>query len=103
MADKKTVSSVSTKQMYTTGTGARQFGSREDITKHQKAVFKKFLENPTFKNLELLERLNAAEMAAVSRKMKLPENKEFFTKLEAKNMTVAKKARAKSLFRKMKK
>lgn len=99
MADKKTVSSVSTKQMYTTGTGAKQYGSREDITKQQKAVFEKFLKNPTAKNLELLERLTAAEMAAASRTMKLPKDKEYFNKLEAANMTAAKMARAKSLFK----
>jgi len=101
MTDKKTVSSVSTKQMYTTGTGAKQFGSKEDITKQQKAVFEKFLKNPTLKNLELLERLTAAEMAAASRTMELPENKEFFSKLEKQNMTAAKKAKARSLFRRM--
>ncbi len=101
MADKKTVSSVSTKQMYTTGTGAKQFGSEKNILKHQKIAFSKFLKNPTFKNLEILERLTAAEMAALAKEMNLPETDNFFTKIEAQNMTAAKKARAKSLFRRM--
>ena len=40
-------------------------------------------------------------MAAATRTMELPENKEFFSKLEKQNMTAAKKAKARSLFRRM--
>ena len=100
MADKKTVSSVSTKQMYTTGTGAKQFGTEEDIKKHQNIAFKKFLKNPTFKNLEVLERLSAAEIAALAKGMNLSKD-DIFKKIEAQNITAAKKSRAKSLLRKM--
>jgi len=106
MADKKTVSSVSTKQMYTTGTGAKQFGSEKDIEKHEMIAFNKFLKNPTFKNLEVLERLEGASSAAIAKKFRdkfgnKSDMAKFFDKIEAQHKTAAEAQKAKSLLRKM--
>mgnify|MGYP003114186234 CR=1 FL=1 len=58
MAKKKAV------KTYTTSTGAQQYGSSEDIEKHADIAFKNFLKNRTPKELEILERLNAASSGA---------------------------------------
>ena len=106
MAKKKTVSSVSTKQMYTTGSGAKQYGSEADIKKHEEIAFQKFIKNPTLLNLEILERMGAARNSSISKRFKDrfgndDDMAKFFDKLESRNISAAKKQRAKSLFRKM--
>lgn len=70
MAEKKTVSSVSTKKMYITSTGARQYGSSADARKHEEIAFKKFLKNPTPKMLEILERMRAAASGAKAKEIR---------------------------------
>ena len=108
MAEKKTVSSISTKKMYTTSTGARQFGSAEDARKHAEKVFLRFIRNPNRKNYELLERMDAAKNAALAKKLRDIFGKgntmaDFFDRMEERNLSEAQKKKAQSLFKRMSK
>ena len=64
MAEKKTL------KMYTTGAGAKQYGSKEDIRKHADKAFRRFLANPTDKTLSELNKFDAADYAAVAKEFR---------------------------------
>lgn len=61
MAEKKTL------KMYTTGAGAKQYGSKKDIRKHAEKAFRRFLAKPTNKTLAELRKFDAAEYAAIAK------------------------------------
>ena len=64
MAERKTV------KTYITSTGAQQYGSAEDARRHSMKVLRRFIKNPNAKNYTLLQRMNAAENAAVAKKFR---------------------------------
>ena len=87
-------------KMQTTKAGAKQFGSIENARKHAKKAFNAFLKNPTDKNLTILEKLDAAQMAALSketRKIRGNNRSNIYDFLEKSALSNARKAKARSL------
>lgn len=96
MAEKKTV------KMYTTKAGAKQSGSKEDIKKHAKQAWYRFISNPTDKNLQVLSTFSAADYAETARKFRelgFDDKENVYDKLEKSQMTSAQKAKARSLLK----
>ena len=90
---------------YKTATGAQQYGSQEDFLKHANLAFQRFLDNPTIKNLQIVERLEAGFDAATAKKFKDKYGKnsssfiKFKNKMEKNSLTQAQKTRARSLLK----
>lgn len=94
MAETKTV------KMYTTKAGAKQYGSREKISKHADKAFYRFIANPTTKTLEALDRFEATYWAASAKEFRDRDGTEksnVYDKLEKSNLSAANKAKARSL------
>ena len=89
--------------MYTTGAGSKQYGSKKNISKHAEKAFYRFLDNPTSKNLTVLEKLDAAEMAALSKDTKELRQKlgsvNVYDVLEKSALSAAQRAKARSLLK----
>lgn len=96
MAEKKTL------KMYTTGAGAKQYGSKEDVRKHAKKAFIRFLANPSDETLTDLKRFDAAEYAVYAKQLReqfgddAARLDDFF---EKKAMTKAQQAKVRSLLK----
>jgi len=95
MSERKTV------KTYTTATGTQQYGSEENFRKHANKAFKRFIDNPNDKNLEIAMRLKAGLRAATAKELRLSGStlSNFYDRLEKINLTAAQKTRAKSLLR----
>ena len=96
MAEQKTL------KMYTTGAGAKQYGSKKDVRKHADKAFNRFLANPTDETLAELKRFDAAEYAVYANEFRKKYGDssaaldDFF---EKRAMTKAQKAKVRSLLK----